>query len=327
MITGTADPNVQRKLHEILRVISESKEAIGARVIADRLNERGYRIGERGVRYHLRILDERGLTERMGYEGRRLTETGMRELGNALVTDRLGFVSTHIEKLIYETTFDLASMRGTVVVNLSTVDKSDLDRAVEVMRRIAHSDFCESPYLRFIEEGSEEVSVPPGKISIATICSITLDGILLKSGIPVLAKYGGLIQMSGGEPVRFTDLIAYSGTSIDPMKIFLSRKMTSILDVVESGSGRVLGNVREIPSQAIEDTGAVLKSAQKAGLGLVSKIGEPGEPVLGAPVSAGKVGIAIYAGINMMAAVEESGIDVKNAPVSMTLQFKDMKKL
>ncbi|MDL5503219.1 MAG: winged-helix domain-containing protein, partial [Candidatus Methanoperedens sp.] len=72
-----------------------------ARLIADKMNERGYPIGERGVRYHLRILDERGLTKRQGYDGRIITERGTKELENALVGDRMGFIITRIEKLIY----------------------------------------------------------------------------------------------------------------------------------------------------------------------------------------------------------------------------------
>ena len=64
MNTSTSDPQVQRKLIEILRIITESDGAIGARIIADKMRERGYQIGERGVRYHLRILDERGQAAR-----------------------------------------------------------------------------------------------------------------------------------------------------------------------------------------------------------------------------------------------------------------------
>ncbi len=52
MTTTTIDSQVQRKLIEILRILFENKDPIGARLIADRMNERGYPIGERGVRYH-----------------------------------------------------------------------------------------------------------------------------------------------------------------------------------------------------------------------------------------------------------------------------------
>ena len=94
MISSNTDPQIQRKLTEILRIISESEDAIGARIIADKMRERGYKIGERGVRYHLRILDERGLTAREGYSGRVITESGIRELEDGLIGDRVGFIIT-----------------------------------------------------------------------------------------------------------------------------------------------------------------------------------------------------------------------------------------
>ncbi len=85
MNTITMDLTVQRKLVAILIIIHESHTPIGARLISDRINLQGYAIGERAVRYHLRILDERGLTKRLGYDGRIITERGKNELNNALV--------------------------------------------------------------------------------------------------------------------------------------------------------------------------------------------------------------------------------------------------
>ena len=67
------DAETQRKLIEILRILSESTEEMGARKIAEEMNRRGYNLGERAVRYHLRMLDERGFTKKHGYLGRVLT--------------------------------------------------------------------------------------------------------------------------------------------------------------------------------------------------------------------------------------------------------------
>ncbi|HDN64936.1 MAG TPA: hypothetical protein ENF23_01350 [Methanosarcinales archaeon] len=58
--TLSDDPQIQRKLIAILRTINAHEGAVGARVISDSLMEQGYALGERGVRYHLRSLDERG---------------------------------------------------------------------------------------------------------------------------------------------------------------------------------------------------------------------------------------------------------------------------
>lgn len=320
---------VQRKLIEILRILYENHEPIGARLIADRMNERGYPIGERGVRYHLRILDERGMTQRQGYDGRIITESGINELNNALVGDRLGFINTRIEKLIYDTTFDLKTGQGKVITNTSIIDKDDFDRTIEVLRGVVNDTFSISPYIKIIEEGTvtSDIKIHPGKIGIATMCSITIDGILMKNGMPVNTRYGGILKVEKKKPVRFEDIIYYTGTTIDPMRIFISRKMTRVLDAVNTGDGVLLANLREIPESALSDAEKVLDAIMDLRIGGIAEIGKPGKAVLNAPVDTGRVGIAAYAGVNGMAAVEEMGITVDTHPISTIVDFRDLKKL
>jgi hypothetical protein len=86
----------QRRLIEILRVIESAGLPVGARAISDSLCNRGYDLGERAVRYNLRILDELGFTKKRGYSGRVITPLGSRELTDALVDDRIGFVNTSV---------------------------------------------------------------------------------------------------------------------------------------------------------------------------------------------------------------------------------------
>lgn len=329
MNTTTTDSTVQRKLIEILRILHENQKPIGARLIADRMNERGYPIGERGVRYHLRILDERGLTERQGYDGRIITERGAKELENALVGDRTGFIITKIEKLIYDTTFDPRTKEGNVIINTSIIDKKDIDQVMETMEQVINDGYSFSPYLRILEEDTQsfDINIPQGKIGIATMCSITMDGILLKNGIPVSPKCGGLLEIKNRKPKGFEDVIVYTGTSIDPMKIFMSKKMTHVYDAVETGSGRILANLREIPGSAIIDAKKVLTLAMEEGIAGIAEIGETGKSVQNAPVDSGKVGIVIYAGTNIIAAVEEKGIEVKTYPISTIMDFRHLKTL
>jgi len=329
MTTTTIDSQVQRKLIEILRILYENKEPIGARLIADRMNERGYPIGERGVRYHLRILDERGLTRRQGYDGRVITEPGINELNDALVGDRVGFIITRIEKLIYDTTFDLKTGEGKVIINMSIIDKNDFDKTMEILRHVVYDGYSISPYIKSLDEGtvSSDIEIPEGKLGLATMCSITVDGILLNHGIPVNPKYGGILEIKKRKPVCFEDIIAYSGTSIDPMRIFMSKKMTKVLDAVDTGSGKLLANLREIPATAVSEAEKILCSVMDARIGSIAEIGESGKSVLDAPVDAGKVGVVVYAGTNAMAAVEETGIKVETHPISTVIEFKELKKL
>ena len=72
-----------------MRILSESPEPLGARVIAHNLKDYGFELGERAVRYHLKLLDERDLTYLVGRrDGRGLTEKGTEEVKSALVKDK-----------------------------------------------------------------------------------------------------------------------------------------------------------------------------------------------------------------------------------------------
>ena len=246
------DPQIERKLIEIMRVIHESDKPIGARAIADELNNRGYDIGERAVRYHLRILDERGFTRKHGYAGRTLTELGESEMSDALIGDRFGFVISRIEEMAFRTTYNPETNDGVVPVNISYFDKDDLETVIDVVSYTAHSGYMISPRVKIFEEDEELISLPPGKVGIATVCSVTFDGLLLKAGIPVEPAYGGILQIENRKPARFLDLISYSGTSIDPIQIFMSRKPTSVLEVLEKGEGKILANMRQINSSAYD---------------------------------------------------------------------------
>jgi repressor of nif and glnA expression len=320
---------VQRKIVAILKIIHESHNPIGGRLIADRMNLQGYTVGERGVRYYLRILDERGLTKRMGYDGRVITDQGIHELKNALVGDRVGFIITKIERLMYDTTFDINTRQGNVIINLSIIDKKNFDKTIETLKHVILGGKQFSPYIKLIEENtvSSDIEIPEGKIGIATMCSITIDGILLNNGIPVTPKYGGILEVKGKKPRSFEDIIAYSGTTIDPMRIFISKKMTKVLDTVNTGSGKLLANLREIPVSALSKAKEVLNYAVDARIVGIAEIGKPGKSVLNAAVDAGKIGIAVYAGTNIMAAVSEMGIKVTTYPISSIIDFKELKKL
>jgi repressor of nif and glnA expression len=191
------DAETQRKLIEILRILSESNGEVGARKIAEELNRRGYNLGERATRYHLRMLDERGFTKKHGYLGRVITPMGEEELKHALVTDRMGFVSTRIEDYEYKTTFDPIADTGDAVVNICYISKDDYDRSIVILKRVVEAGYAISPRLKVVDEGQEilENDVPEGQMAFATFCSITIDGVLLKQGIPVNLKYGGIVRV------------------------------------------------------------------------------------------------------------------------------------
>ena len=321
--------STQRILIEILKILNESDPPLGARIIADKLDSRGYSIGERGVRYHLKMMDVSGLTKRIGYSGRIITEKGCDEIDNALVGDRMGFVISQINELVYKTTFDPETKKGDIIINLSIMDKDDFERNTELMRSVVQNGYAVSPKHHIFEEGEKvsNVTIQPGSVGLATICSITIDGVLLKKGIPIETKYGGIVQFDKGIPTRFTDLISYTGTSLDPIKIFMSKKMTNINGILENNCGHLLANLREAPIIAQSRIMEVIESLNKADIGGVIEHIHAGETVLSAPISPGRIGIPIYAGVNPLAAVLETGVDVTTIPVYTVMDYRDMDRL
>jgi len=302
----------QRKLIEILRILDESDQAIGARTIAASLNKRGYPIGERAVRHYLVLLDYRGFTTKIGNAGRIITEKGLKELDEAIVGDRVGFVITKIEDLIYKSSLDLKQRTGDVAVNVAIIDKSYFDQALETMTGTIENGYTVSPYVRILEEGDKVgiIYVPYGSFGVVTMCSVTIDGIFIKHGIPSNIRYGGLLKIEDTLPTAYTDLIAYQGTSLDPIQVFTTRRMTSILSAARRGDGVVLANVRTVPSIAAEKAIELLHNAKRAGI--VGWIESPLQIGALESCSAGDaVAINIYAGANPMASLYELDMPVK----------------
>ncbi len=319
----------QRRLIEILRVIEDADKPIGARAISDLLSSRGYELGERAVRYNLKILDGLGFTKKQGYSGRMLTPIGIRELSDALVDDRIGFVNTRIEEYMYKTAYDFNRSSGDVIVNTSLIDKGDYEKAVKILNDAFDAGYTISNRILVLDEYEELASlkVPRGCTGIATLCSITLDGMLMKKGIPVNTSFAGVVVVREGRAVEFTDLIAYAGSSLDPMKVFMARGVTSVASAIYGGSGRLLANVREIPLAAAEQAEWLLDQAKARGLCGLIEIGRPGESLLGCPISPGRLGIAFYAGVNGAVAVEEMGVRIKTLPISALVDYGRMKEL
>lgn len=324
------EEKVQRLIIEILKILEEREGPAGARAIAKELSKRGLEIGERAVRYHLRILDEKGFTKKIGrLEGRILTKKGKQEIKYALVGKRVGFVIGKIEELIYRMSYNLESGKGTIVVNVSLLDADSLEKALTIMKKVIDAGYAPSPLIKIAHEGENiaETKVPKGKVGIATVCSVTIDGILAKAGIPVTPKFGGVLEIEKWVPKRFTDVITYQGSSLDPLDVFASRKMTSYLSVIKMGSGRILANLREIPMLAKNRAQNTVDQAKKRGLNGVLKVGGPGESLYGLPVDVNRVGIVIVGGINPITAVEESGIATETKTVETVIDIAEMRHI
>jgi len=325
---GFETQNVERKVFSILKVLNDSQEALGARVIARRLKDVGIELGERAVRYHLKLMDERGLTQLVGRNGRLITESGIEELESALVRDKVGFAISRIELLAFRTDFDLDRHIGWVPVNISLFPKEEFRKALPVMKPVFSAGLGVSELVVVAEEGQMlgELIVPEGKTALATVCSIVVNGTLLKAGVPMDSRFGGILQMRGHTPLRFVELIHYAGSSLDPSEVFIRARMTSVAEVAKKGDGKVLANFREIPALCRPKAEEVVARLNEAGLGGVLVIGNTSETVCEIPVELNRVGMVLLGGLNPVAAAEEAGINTENHAMSTIVEYQKLIK-
>jgi len=318
-----------RKEIEILRILSEFDVPVGSTLLKRELRQRGFLLSERTVRYHLQLLEAKGFVLGHDRRGRTITQHGLEELSRALATQRLGFTTTRFMSLAYSATYDPTVDLGTVVANISLLDNSLQDKTVDTMKALQRMNLLSAPYIKVLHENEEycDISVPKGKFALFTVCNLTLDSILIHSGIPLFFKYGGLVQVVNRKPIRFVELISYEGTTIPPLDVFVYRKMTSISRILKTGSGMLLATLREIPSEAREKTVKILENQQKKGWGGVLVLGEPNESVLGVPVGMDRFGICIVGGIVPGAAMVEEGEQVVTFAPHCFVPIEEMTKI
>lgn len=312
----------------ILKVLDKCNDIVGSREISRKLKIYGIDLTERTVRYHLRILDEKGYTEVFGKEGRRITEKGRMEIEHSLVSEKVGFVISKIESLSYLTTLNLETMKGDVILNISYFPENRFKDAMKILKPIFLSPYVMSNRIIIAKEGDRigDIIIPKNKIGIGTVCSVTINGIFLKAGIPVLSRFGGVVEISEGRLLRFVSLISYDGSSLDPLEIFIRGKMTDVLGAVKKKSGKILASFREIPVVCMDEAKRLSEKMKDKGIGGILLIGSPNKPLLEVPVGVDKVGIVIVGGLNPIAAIEESGIQTESKAMSTLYPYSNLKK-
>ena len=236
------------------------------------------------------------------------------------------FIISRIESMMYEVTFDPVQRKGKIIANLSIVDEANLEDVLGLIRQAVHSGLSVSPYIKINHPGEKygNITIEKGKTGIATACSITIDGVLLKSGIPVKPKFGGVIEIHDGSPLRFTDILTYDSTTIDPLEVLMSQELTSVTEMVNTGSGKILANLREAPMAARDRIEQVLDSLVEAWFSCILEVGEPNSDILGVQVGRDKLGIAVIGGTNPMALVQEHGININTQEMSILIDLEEM---
>ena len=306
--------STQRKLLEILRILNEKSDSvIGARVLAEELRQRGFYVSERTVRYYLKLLDKMGLTEKKGYSGRVITAEGLKELEEGFVSERLGQPLKSLEQLISKATFDPKRREGSVVVLLSYIKENNLKKALAIMKEV--TDFSFSPYVK--------MSVKNGVACVATLYSATFDALLLRAGVPSKLRYCGILQFSGGgcessrKRCEIIDAIFYEKTTLDPARVFIKRKMTSVCEVASINKGRILVSCREVPVAAKRCVRSVFENIRSAGMSNL---------FFERKTTGGVLHVLIPDGANTLAAVEECGIETFGVRYGL-LMFEELEDI
>jgi len=223
------------------------------------------------------------------------------------MTRPLKFVNHNIEDYAIRVTFDPLEGSGDVVYNLSLVRNEDLEFAITVLKDASKTGISVSGLVRFYRSGEKvaDFVIPKGCTGICTVCSITFDGLLIRRGIPVNPIGGGVVEIENRVPIRFTHIILYEHTTIDPLQVLISQKTTSVTNVMRQGSGNLLANIREFHMEAESLVGQVLDDLSNSSFSGILEVGVPNVALLGVPVSPEFIGIAAVGGTNPFAAIRE----------------------
>jgi len=313
-------------LMAILRTLQKRNKPLGATRVRREIQAYGIDLSQRTVRYYLAWTDRRGFTRKFGRRGRMITPAGMMEVSDSFVFEKVGLVVSRIDELSYRMTFCPHRVAGTIILNISTVRNEDVPRAAQRVTSVFQAGLGMGGFVVVGRAGEQvgEFVVPEGKTAIGTVCSVTINGIFLKEGIPVTSRFGGLLEVRGGQPVRFTQLINYDGTTLDPLEIFIKGRMTSVGNVLATRTGIIGASFREIPSAALNLAERLSKRLGEIGLGAIMVIGRPGQPLLDIPVGEGRTGIIVKAGLNPLAACQEEGIETDNLAMGTLFEFSDL---
>ena len=314
---------MNRTMFTILRVLDKYEDIVGSIELSRELLSHGIELSERTVRHYLKLLDHMGMTRVQGKRGRVITEKGKGELNKAFVSERINFIISKIDSLSYLTDFNIDTLKGNIILNISFFSEKKLRDVVKIAAGVFASPYVMSNRIILAKGGERigDVHVPMGCVGLGTVCSITLNGIFLKSGIPVTSRYGGVVEIEDGIPRRFTSLISYEGSSMDPLEILIKSRTTDVTSAIAENNGKILASFREIPVVSMREAEILTEKMSSKGLGGTILFGKPNQPMLDVPVGVDKVGTLVVGGLNPIAAAEEAGISTESKAMSTLYEY------
>jgi repressor of nif and glnA expression len=225
------------------------------------------------------------------------------------MTHPLKFINHQIDEYALQVTYIPSEERGEIIFNLSLIRTDDLEDAIAILKNAYESGLSVSDRVLFADPGERfgDYTIPEGHTGICTMCSITLDALLLQHGVPLNPIGGGLVEIEKRVPRRFITMIQYEHTTIDPTQVLISQGSSMIMGVMTEGRGLILGNMRECHMEAESLVFDVLDELAGAGFTGILDVGIPNTSLLGVPVTPNYQGIAMVGGTNAIAAFKETG--------------------
>jgi repressor of nif and glnA expression len=133
-----------------------------------------------------------------------------------------------------------------------------------------------------------------------------------------------MVEIENMIPRRFTAMLKYEYTTIDPISVMISQGNTKVTEVIKTGNGSITGNIREFHMEAESTVFGVVEELNSSGFTGVLDVGAPNTPLLGVPVTPDYQGFAMIGGTNPVAAILESG---RSAEVQSMKGLIDISKI
>ncbi|OYT40240.1 MAG: hypothetical protein B6U86_04370 [Candidatus Altiarchaeales archaeon ex4484_43] len=314
-----------RTEYEILSILDRKNRAVNSAEIEKELRKIGIDISRRRIVQYLEILDDKGFSENLGREGRRISKSGGEEVKKALVHIRPDYIPYKTVKLSSEMTFDIDKRRGSVVANLSIIDENKEENVIKILKEICTKTNWASPFIKIAHSGGIlcDYKIPEGKMGLATVSSMTIDGILINNKVYVIPLYCGLVEFNDLKPVRFTVLAPTKGCSFDPLTIFIGQGKSTVCNAIRKTHGLVVADYREYPNTVKDIVINVLKKTVNVLGGLVI-VGKPETSILGISPTSNYGGVSAFGGEILISALEEEEILTDTRTVYSTIDFKEL---
>ncbi len=313
---------------EILRTLADSNRALSSQEILRHLKRRGIDVSEKTVRNRIERLNKIGYVEKTRSSKISITNEGLRILNQVTVFERLGEFSELVEFNMFNSTFNLYTLDGTVPTNVAIVDKDQTEKALKIMKDVADAELTTSRLIVLAdeEESLGVIEIPKDRVGIGTISSTIYNVIMLNIGVVLGSEFAGLLYYEDFRPVGFSEMINYSGTTISPGLLLIRGGYTSVYKVAKTGKGYVVTAIKSFNEYAYESVEREVMLANARGISGVLAISSPLDNLLNLPTYK-KALLIVLAGVNHLAPLYEEGLNPKMMINQALIDFKAFKDI